>query len=64
MLTGNAENPPKSPPRVKDGLKRVNRQCEKQNQADLKAFEALCRRDFACTADAKETLAAFERCNG
>ena len=50
-----------SPQAYQRALKSVNRQCEKQSEADLKAFEALCRRDFACPADAKKALAAFEK---
>jgi transposase len=50
-----------SPQAYQRALKSVNRHCEKQSEADLKAFEALCRRDFACAADAQKALAAFEK---
>jgi transposase len=39
----------------------INRQCLKQSQAELDAFERLCRQEFACEADAYQALAAFEK---
>jgi transposase len=50
-----------SPEAYQRALKTVHRQCKQQSQADLKAFEALCRQDFACPADAKNALAEFEQ---
>ena len=50
-----------SPDAYQQALKSVNRQCERQSQADLQAFEALCRQDFAGPAEAKKALTAFEK---
>lgn len=50
-----------SPAAYQRALKSVNRQCERQSQVDLQAFEALCRQDFACPADAHKALTAFEK---
>jgi transposase len=50
-----------SPEAYQRAIKPVNRDCLKQSRADCKAFEALCRKDFACVADAKQALAEFEK---
>jgi transposase len=50
-----------SPEAYQRAIKQVNRDCLKQSTADGKAFEALCRKDFACVADAKQALAEFEK---
>jgi transposase len=50
-----------SPEAYQRAIKQVNRDCLKQSTADCKAFEALCRKDFACVADAKQALAEFEK---
>lgn len=50
-----------SPEAYQRAIKRVDRHCLKQSTADGKAFEALCRKDFACVADAKQALAEFEK---
>jgi transposase len=43
------------------GLKTVDKQCLKQSTAEHKAFEKLCKQDFACEADALKALNAFEK---
>jgi transposase len=50
-----------SPEAYQRAIKQVNRDCLKQSTADGKAFEALCRKDVACVADAKQALAEFEK---
>ena len=50
-----------SPEAYQRALKTIDRHCLKQSTADLKAFEALCRQDFACCADAQKALVAFEK---
>jgi transposase len=50
-----------SPEAYQRALKSIDRHCLKQSTADLKSFEALCRQDFACCADAKKALVAFEK---
>jgi hypothetical protein len=44
----------------KPGLKSVNKLCLKRRQANLKAFEKLCRQDFASVVEAQEALEQFE----
>ena len=50
-----------SPPAYQRALGTVKKQSLKQSQADLKAFDQLCRQDFACEADARDALAAFAK---
>jgi transposase len=50
-----------SPPAYQRALGTVKKQSLKQSQANLKAFDQLCRQDFACEADARDALAAFEK---
>jgi transposase len=50
-----------SPEAYQRAIKQVDRDCLKQSTADGKAFEALCHKDFACVADAKQALAEFEK---
>ena len=38
----------------------VRRQCLKASETDLHAFAALCQQAFACEADARQALAAFQ----
>jgi len=41
--------------------KTINKECGKQSNAELKAFAKLCKKDFACEADARKALADFEK---
>ena len=50
-----------SPEAYQRAIKRVDRHCLKQSTAELKAFEALCRRKFACRVDAEKALAEFKK---
>src|ERR687892_989962 len=50
-----------SPEAYQRAIKRVDRHCLKQSTAELKAFEALCRREFACRVDAEKALAEFKK---
>ena len=50
-----------SPPAYQRALGTVKKQSLKQSQANLKAFDQLCRQDFACEADARSALVAFEK---
>jgi transposase len=50
-----------SPPAYQRALGTVKKQSLQQSQADLKAFDHLGRQDFACEADARNALAAFEK---
>jgi transposase len=49
-----------SPQARERALKTVDKQCLKQSEAELKAFDKLCKEDFACEADARKALEAFE----
>ena len=42
-------------------LKSVNKHCLKQSMAEFKAFDTLCKQDFACETDARKALALFEK---
>ncbi|RKZ89522.1 MAG: hypothetical protein DRR19_11430 [Candidatus Parabeggiatoa sp. nov. 1] len=42
------------------GLKSINKHCLKLRQANLKAFEKLCRQDFVRYAEALQSLSQFE----
>src|ERR671914_54192 len=50
-----------SPEAYQRAIKRVDRHCLKQSTAELKAFEALCRREFAGRVDAEKALAEFKK---
>lgn len=50
-----------SPEAYQRAIKRVDRHCLKQSTAELKAFEALCRREFACRVDAEKALAESKK---
>ena len=50
-----------SPPAYQRALGTVKKQSLKQSQANLKAFDHLCRQDFACEAEARDALATFEK---
>ena len=50
-----------SPEAYQRAIKRVDRHCLKQSTAELKAFEVLCRREFACRVDAEQALAEFKK---
>ena len=50
-----------SPAAYRRALSTVNKQCLKGSSTELKAFEQLCRQDFACEADAQQALARFEK---
>ena len=42
-------------------LKSVNKHCLKQGTVEFKAFDTLCKQDFACETDARKALALFEK---
>jgi transposase len=50
-----------SPEAYQRAIKRLERHCLKQSTAELKAFEALCRRECACSVDAEQALAEFKK---
>lgn len=50
-----------SPSAYQRALKTVDKHCRKQSEAESKAFDKLCKTDFACEADARKALAAFEK---
>ena len=50
-----------SPPAYQRALTTVNRHTLKQSTAELKDFGKLCKQSFACEADARQALAAFEK---
>ena len=50
-----------SPEARKRAEKTVDKQLLKQTTANLKAFQKLMKQDFACEADAKKALIAFEK---
>ena len=50
-----------SPQAYQRAQKTVDKHCLKQSSAELKAFDKLCKEDFACEADARKALAAFEK---
>ena len=50
-----------SAPAYQRALGTVKKQSLTQSQANLQAFDPLCRQDFACEAEARDALAAFEK---
>ena len=50
-----------SPPAYQRALGTVTKQSLKQSQANLKAFNQLCRQDFTCETDARNAWVAFEK---
>ena len=50
-----------SPAARQRALKTVNSAFAKQSQQELKAFEALCRQEFACQADAETAVQRFKK---
>jgi hypothetical protein len=50
-----------SPEAYQRGLKTVNKLGNKQSTSNLKAFEKLCRQDFASVAEAQKALNQFEK---
>jgi len=50
-----------SPEAYQRARKTVDKQCRKQSSAETKAFAQLCKQDFACEADARKALEAFEK---
>ena len=50
-----------SPDAYQRAQKTINKHCSKQSTAEMKAFTKLCKQDFACEADARKALAAFEK---
>jgi transposase len=50
-----------SPQAYQRALKTVNKHCLAQSATELKDFDKLCKQDFACQADARKALAAFEK---
>jgi transposase len=50
-----------SPEAYQRAIKRVDQHFLTQSTAELKAFEALCRREFACSVDAEKALAEFKK---
>ena len=50
-----------SPEAYQRALKTVNKHCLAQSSAEFKEFDKLCKQDFACEADARKALAAFEK---
>lgn len=50
-----------SPQAYQRGLKTVNKNCLKQSKAEHKAFNKLCKQDFACEADALAALSVFQK---
>ena len=50
-----------SPQAYQRALKTVNKHCLEQSTTEFKAFDKLCKQDFACEADARQALAAFEK---
>jgi len=50
-----------SPEAHQRAIKTVDKQILKQTTANLKAFQKLCKQDFACEADAQKALIAFEK---
>ncbi|MGB5216320.1 MAG: IS1634 family transposase [Anderseniella sp.] len=49
-----------SPQAYQRALKTVNKHCLAQSTTELKDFDKLCKQEFACQADARKALAAFE----
>lgn len=50
-----------SPEAYQRTLKTVNKNCFNQSDSEVKDFEKLCKQDFACEADARKALTAFEK---
>ena len=49
-----------SPAAYQRALHTVNNHCRRRSDNELKAFAQLCQQEFACEADARQALAAFE----
>ncbi len=49
-----------SPTAYRRALHTVNKHCRQRSDDECKAFAQLCQRQFACEADARQALAAFE----
>jgi len=49
-----------SPAAYRRALHTVNQHCRQLSRSEVKAFEQLCKQEFACEADARTALAAFE----
>jgi transposase len=49
-----------SPAAYQRALHTVNNHCSQRSDNELKAFAQLCQQEFACEADARQALAAFE----
>jgi transposase len=50
-----------SEPRRPQAQRTVDKQLHKQSDKEVKAFKTLCRTTFACEADARQALSAFEQ---
>ncbi len=50
-----------SPAAYRRALHTVNKHCLQRSSSEVKAFDQLCKQDFACEADARQALAAFEK---
>jgi transposase len=50
-----------SPEAYRRALHTVNKHCLQRSSSEVKAFDQLCQQDFACEADARQALAAFEK---
>ena len=50
-----------SPEAYRRALHTVNKHCLQRSSSEVKAFEQLCQQEFACEADARKALAAFEK---
>jgi len=50
-----------SPDAYRRALHTVNQHCLQRSRDELKAFDRLCQQDFACEADARQALTAFEK---
>jgi len=50
-----------SPQAYQRALKSVNKQCLKSSEQELKQFNTLCQKEFACETDARKALITFEK---
>jgi len=50
-----------SPEARQRAIKTLKRQCSALGTKEMKAFQALCRKDFACEADARAAVVALEK---
>ena len=50
-----------SPEAYQRALKTVNKRCLSQSTSEYKAFEKLCRQEFACESDARKAFTTFEK---